>query len=346
LVWCTARASSLAGQTPVKGGAAGALAPARRRRYIAGVDDKRPAIFTRGLTKRFGATAAVDELTLEVRAGEVFGFLGLNGAGKTTTIRMLLDLLRPNAGDAYVFGRHCRAESLAVRAMVGYLPAEIAYPGDMSGRQVLELLERLGPAPVPPPRLRSLLERFALSPADLGRRLREYSSGMKRKLGLVQALQADPPLLILDEPTEGLDPLMQEAFAGLLGELRARGRTVFMSSHVLHEVERLCDRVGVLREGRLALVAPVDEVRLLAPRRVRVSFDADVAPPAGPWPAGVEPGELDARRWSLAIRGPLGPLLRRLAALPVADVHVEEPRLEDVVIDYYRPAPGPGAPAR
>jgi ABC-2 type transport system ATP-binding protein len=302
--------------------------------------EAQPAIAVRGLTKRYGRTPAVDDLTLDVLPGEVFGFLGLNGAGKTTTIRILLDLLRPTAGAAFVFGRNCRTESLAVRGSVGYLPGEIAYYGDMTGRQVLDLLDRLGGARVRPELQRQLLERFALTPDDLARRLRAYSTGMKRKLGLVQAFQADPPLLILDEPTEGLDPLMQEALYDLLAEARSRGRTVFMSSHVLPEVERVCDRIGVLRAGALALVATVDEVRHLAPRRVQVTFAADLGRPGAPWPPGVTLEQAAARRWSLSVRGPLGPLLRLLAPLPVADLRVDEPRLEDVVIGYYRSPPG------
>jgi ABC-2 type transport system ATP-binding protein len=303
-----------------------------------------PVIATRGLTKRFGRRVAVDDLTLAVLPGEIYGFLGLNGAGKTTTIRILLDLLRPSAGAATVFGHDCRTESLAVRAAIGYLPGEITFAGDLVGRQVLDLLDRLGPARVQPEYRGRLLERFALTPAVLSRRLREYSTGMKRKLGLVQAFQADPPLLILDEPTEGLDPLMQEAVYAHLAEVRARGRTVFMSSHVLPEVGRLCDRIGVLRDGRLVLEAPVEEVRRLAPRRVHVTFAAEVAPPSGAWPPGVEPTDLGARGWSLSVRGPLGPLMGRLASLPVEDLHVDEPRLEDVVIDYYRCPSGEGRP--
>ncbi|HEY5998701.1 MAG TPA: ABC transporter ATP-binding protein [bacterium] len=300
----------------------------------------RPAIALRGLTKRYGRAAAIQDLTLEVREGEVFGFLGPNGAGKTTTIRILLDLLRATSGTAAVFGHDCRAESLAVRAAVGYLPGEVQYYGDLTGRQVLDLLDRLGAARVEPRRQQALLERFALGAADLGRRLREYSAGMKRKLGLVQAFQADPPLLILDEPTEGLDPLMQAAFHDLVAEERGRGRTVFMSSHVLREVERACDRVGLLREGRLVLAAPVAEVRRLAPRRAEVSFAADVGAPAVPLPPGVELTARGARAWSLCVRGPLGPLLGRLEGLPVADLRVEEPALEDVVLGYYRESGG------
>ncbi len=300
-----------------------------------------PAISIRGLTKCYGRTPAIDNLTLDVLLGEIFGFLGLNGAGKTTTIRILLDLLRPTSGAAFVLGHHCRTDSLAVRANIGYLPGEIAYYGDMTGRQVLDLLDRLGPERARPQRQRALLERLSLTPDDLGRQLREYSTGMKRKLGLVQAFQADPPLLILDEPTEGLDPLVQEAVYDLLAEGRGRGRTVFMSSHVLPEVGRVCDRIGVLRGGRLALAAPVDEVRRLAPRRVQVTFAADVKQPDAAWPPGVElAAAAAARRWSLNVHGPLGPVVQLLAALPVADLRVDEPRLEDVVIGYYREPPG------
>jgi ABC-2 type transport system ATP-binding protein len=312
------------------------VARRRRARYLAVMSEVQPAISVRGLTKRYGRTRAVDNLSFDVLPGEVFGFLGLNGAGKTTTIRILLDLLRPTAGAAFVLGHNCQRESLAVRASIGYLPGEILYYGDMTGRQVLALLDRLGPARVPADYQRGLLDRLGLAPADLDRRLREYSTGMKRKLGLVQAFQADPPLLILDEPTEGLDPLMQEAFYDLLADVRGRGRTVFMSSHVLPEVGRVCDRIGVVREGTLALVAPVEEVRALAPRRVQVAFAADVEPPAAAWPPGAVLGAVAARRWSLSVTGPLGPVLQRLAGLPVADLRVDEPRLEDVVLDYYR----------
>jgi ABC-2 type transport system ATP-binding protein len=299
--------------------------------------DDSPVIALRDLTKRYGRTVAVRRLTLDVRAGETFGFLGLNGAGKTTTIRILLDLLRPNAGRASVLGRDCQSEGLAVRAAIGYLPGEITFYHDMTGRQVLDLLGRLSATPVSRDYQRQLLDRFQLAASDVDRRLREYSSGMKRKLGIVQAFQADPPLLILDEPTEGLDPLMQEAFYALVAEVRSRGRTVFMSSHVLSEVERICDRIAVLRKGELALIAPVEEVRHLAPRRVQVIFAADVPAPGSFSPApGVELTSVQSRCWSFSVRGPLGPLLARVSSMPVADLKVEEPKLEDVVIDYYR----------
>jgi len=288
-----------------------------------------------GLTKRYGRVPALSDLTVDVGAGEVFGFLGLNGAGKTTTIRLLLDLIRPTAGRAFVFGRDCRAESMTVRRSIGYLPGESAFYPDMTGEQVLRLMASVGGCAVDPAWRAQLLERFDLPPRDLTRRIRDYSTGMKRKLAIVQAIQHDPPLLILDEPTEGLDPLMQEAFYELLRGLTARGRTVFLSSHVMSEVERVCDRVAVLRAGRLALLGSVEDLRALAPRQVKVTFTADVAPP-GDLGGQVTATVVTPRSWSLEVRGPLGPLIERLAGLRLADVDVREPRLEDIVVRYYR----------
>jgi ABC-2 type transport system ATP-binding protein len=297
-----------------------------------------PAISTRGLTKRFGRLVAVHTLDLDVQAGQIFGFLGLNGAGKTTTIRLLLDLLRPTAGHAALFGHNCRQDGLAARRLVGYMPGEPGFYRDMTGRQVLGVLARLSSCAARGARQRELLERLAFRDADLDRRIREYSTGMKRKLAIVSAFQGDAPLLILDEPTEGLDPLMQEAFYALLAEVRQRGATVFLSSHVLSEVDRLCDRIGVLRTGELVLDAPVDQVRRMAPRLVRVDFREPVPPPPSGWPACVEIAAVSATQWSLRVQGSLGPVIESLAGLPVADVDVREPRLEDVVIQYYRKA--------
>jgi ABC-2 type transport system ATP-binding protein len=295
-----------------------------------------PAVSTHGLTKRFGRLVAVKALDLMVEPGQVYGFLGLNGAGKTTTIRLLLDLLRPTAGSAEVLGHDCQADGLAARALVGYMPGEVGFYRDMTGRQVIGFLSRLSLHAIREGWQRELLERLALHDADLDRRVREYSTGMKRKLAIVQAFQAEAPLLILDEPTEGLDPLMQEAFYVLLADVRTRGTTVFLSSHVLSEVDRVCDRIGVLRAGELVLAAPVDSVRRIAPRLVRVVFREPVAPPPSGWPSSIEIVEAAATLWSLRVRGSMGPVVESLAGLPVADLDVREPRLEDVVINYYR----------
>lgn len=297
-----------------------------------------PAIAIRGLTKHFGRITAVKSLDLTVEQGLVFGFLGLNGAGKTTTIRLLLDLLRPTSGHAAILGHDCRTDGLAARALVGYLPGEFGLYRDMTGRQVLDFLSRLSGVSPGGARRRELLDRLELPEADLDRTLREYSTGMKRKLAIVQAFQADPMVLVLDEPTEGLDPLMQEAFYGLLLDVRKRGRTVFLSSHVLSEVERVCDHVAVLRQGELALSASVSDARHLAPRTVRVVFRKPVAPPGVERDGSIQVTSVAAEQWLLQVRGPLGPLMGMLEGLPVADLEVREPRLEDVVIGYYRGA--------
>jgi ABC-2 type transport system ATP-binding protein len=293
------------------------------------------AISICGLTKRYGSLVAVNHLDLEVPRGEIFGFLGLNGAGKTTTIRILLDLLRPTSGNAAVFGHDCQSDSLKARSAVGYLPGELGVYSDLTGYELLAFLERIGGGTVSGKHRDHLAERFELSHRDLSRRLREYSTGMKRKLGLVQAFQADPLLLILDEPTEGLDPLMQEAFYELLADARSRARTVFMSSHVLPEVERVCDRIAVLRKGEVVLLSSVADARKLASRRVRVSFQQDVAVPAS-LPQGYEMTDAKPRIWILRVTGPLGALPSFLATLPVADLAVEEARLEEVLGKYYR----------
>ncbi|MEU6239426.1 ATP-binding cassette domain-containing protein, partial [Kitasatospora sp. NPDC047058] len=213
------------------------------------------AIELRSLTKRYGRTVGIDGLDLEVGAGEVFGLLGPNGAGKTTTLRCLVGLLRPSDGDVRVLGLDPVADHRRLAPSIGYLPGELRLYPELTGRQTLDLLATLQGAPVP--RQAELCARLDLSPADLGRAVGEYSRGMKQKLGLVQALQHRPALTVLDEPTEGLDPLVQEAFFELLAEETAAGRTVLLSSHVLPEVQRACGRVAIVRGGRLVTVESV-----------------------------------------------------------------------------------------
>jgi len=296
----------------------------------------RSAISIRGLSKCYGRLVAVKNLRLEVFQGEVFGFLGLNGAGKTTTIRILLDLLRPSSGRASVLGHDCQSRGLEVRARVGYLPGEMGLYADLTGQEVLDFLARLHQQAAQPRYRQQLQDRLKLSAADLHRKLREYSTGMKRKLGLIQAFQSDPPLLILDEPTEGLDPLMQESFYDLLFDVQRQGHTVFMSSHVLAEVERVCHRIGLLSKGELVLLSPVEEVRKLATRRVRVLFASDVEYQPDHLSADHDIIEIQPRSWSVRVHGPLGPLVQALAGLPVTDLEVEETHLEDILMKYYR----------
>jgi ABC-2 type transport system ATP-binding protein len=298
-----------------------------------------PAIQLDRISKTYGSIAAVSDLSLEVQRGEIFGFLGLNGAGKTTSIRIILDLVRPTSGRACVFGIDCRKASLAARAQIGYLPGELGFYGDMTGEATLNVLARLNSAAIDRVRRGELLERMQLPFRDLRRKVRDYSTGMKRKLGIVQAFQPDPPLLILDEPTEGLDPLMQDALYELLADTRRRGRTVFMSSHVLSEVERVCDRIGLLRRGELVLVSSVSDVRNMAARQIRVLFREDVdrgAVTRDRLPENCEVIETTARAWTLRVRGAMGPLLSSLGALPVEDIEVREPHLEEVLKTYYK----------
>jgi beta-exotoxin I transport system ATP-binding protein len=299
-------------------------------------------ISIRGLTKRYGHLRAVNNLSLEVVPGEIFGFLGLNGAGKTTTIRILLDLLRPTRGNALILGHDCQTDGLRARLNIGYLPGELGIYPDLTGREVLDLLAGLSQQSIDEVCREELQERLEFPDSDLRRRLREYSTGMKRKLGLIQAFQSDPLILILDEPTEALDPLMQESFYRLLVDVRQRGRTVFMSSHVLSEVERVCDRIAVVRQGELVLLSKVAELRKLAPRPVRVFFAEDVPVPPGlaipGLPGGGEVIETSPRSWSLKIEGPLGPLLRAIETLPVQDIEVGEAKIEDAILEYYRDA--------
>lgn len=293
------------------------------------------AISIRGLIKRYGRLTAVNNLSLEVASGEIVGFLGLNGAGKTTTIRILLDLLRPTDGHAFMLGHDCQSEGLQARSRVGYLPGEMGFYPHLTGREVLDFLAGLNSQLVDKAYRHELQERLQLPDRDLKRKLREYSTGMKRKLGLIQAFQSDPELLILDEPTEGLDPIMQGAFYETIEDAKRRGCTVFMSSHVLSEVERVCDRVALLRKGELVLFSTIEEIRKLAARRVRVTF-AEAVTLEPDLPPGHRVIEASPRSWSLQVEGLLGPLVSILAELPVKDMEVAEVRLEDVLINYYQ----------
>jgi ABC-2 type transport system ATP-binding protein len=294
-----------------------------------------PAISVDGLTKYYGAVVGVEQLSFQVERGEVYGFLGANGAGKTTTMRLLLDLLRPTSGQASVLGVDCQRASRAARALIGYLPGELPVYPDLTAARYLDYLARLDSRPVSAAYLNELLERFDVSGVDLDRRLRDQSHGMKQKIGIVQALMAQPPVLILDEPTAGLDPLMAQSFLALLEVLKRRGdTTVFLSSHVLSEVESSCERIGLVRGGRMVAVETIDSLRLRAARVVTVDFSADVSSDVPALP-GVKTLGRTARQWTLEVSEPLGPLLHALAGLPVHDLQVEAFRLEDYISQMY-----------
>ena len=294
-----------------------------------------PAIRIESLTKYFGPVIGVEELSFEVARGEIYGFLGANGAGKTTTIRLLLDLLRPSRGRATVLGFDCRRDSLEARRQIGYLPGDLPIYPDLTAEGYLRYLGRLDGRPVSPQYLEELLSRFDVSELDLRRRLREQSHGMKQKIGIVQALMGRPPVLILDEPTAGLDPLMVQAFRGVLESLKKPGdTTVFLSSHVLSEVEATCDRVGVIRGGRMVATGTIEELKHGATRRVTVAFREPVTcnPPSL---TGVTLRTRSPQQWVLEIKGPLGRFLQTLPAYPVHDLEIEPFKLEDYVVQHY-----------
>jgi ABC-2 type transport system ATP-binding protein len=291
-----------------------------------------PPIVTSQLTKRYGRIVALSDLTLTIPPGVIFGFLGPNGAGKTTAIRLLLGFVRPTAGSAAIRGHDAWRDGVAARRDLGFLVVPDAFYPDMSGQAQLDYLARLdGRPPVLRERLREALE---LGRDALGRRLGSYSKGMKQKLALIAACQHDPSLLILDEPTDGLDPLIQRAFEELLRERRDQGRTIFMSSHDLAEVERTCEQVAVVRDGRLVTVASVADLKARGRRIADVTFAIEV-------PAGLDrlpratTIERNGRRVRLAIDGDPNPLLRFLAAHEVSDLTLTPPRLEDVFMSFY-----------
>ena len=295
-----------------------------------------PAIRTSGLTKFYGPVVGVEDLSIEVEPGEIYGFLGANGAGKTTTIRLLLDLLRPTRGSAELLGIDCHRASLQVRSRVGYLPGELPVYPELTADAYLTFLGGLDGRRVSAQHLDSLLKRFDVSVVDLRRRLREHSHGMKRKIGIVQALMMRPAVAILDEPTAGLDPLMAEAFRETLEDLRRSGTSVFLSSHVLSEVESTCDRVGLIRAGTLVSQGTIADIRRRSPRRVTVRFSRPVEAPV-PSLEGVATVSRAPQCWVLDVTGPAGPLVAALASLPVDDMDVEPFKLEDHMLKLYAP---------
>jgi ABC-2 type transport system ATP-binding protein len=289
-------------------------------------------IQTTRLSKHYGAARGIADLTLSVERGEVFGFLGPNGAGKTTTIRTLLDLQHATSGSARVFGLDSRRESRAIRARLGNLPGDFACEPRMTGRELLTFFARLRGLDGLGRRGELLAERFK---ADLDRPLHDLSRGNRQKIGLIQALFHEPELLVLDEPTSGLDPLMQEEFHAVVSEHRDRGGTVFLSSHDLDEVERICDRVGIVRDGRLVAVEDVEAMRERALRHVRVRFAGVVAPNVLGSVAGVEDIERDGRTLRFRVHGEIDAVIKALAGHRVEDVEITRPTLEELFLAYY-----------
>jgi len=293
------------------------------------------------LTKFYGSSRGIEDLTFEVAEGEVFGYLGPNGAGKTTTIRTILDFIRPTSGTVRVFGLDPTRATADIHARCGYLPGELALYERMTGHEYLRTFGALR-GWSDGQRVTSIAEHLAL---DLTKPIHALSHGNKQKVGLVQAFMHRPDLLILDEPTQGLDPLMQQEFYRLIEEAREWGASVFLSSHVMPEVERVCDRVGIIREGNLAAVADIGDLKGRARRRVELHFDGPADGAAFSGLPGVHDVEVHGESLSLTIAGPIDPVVKTAARYTVVLMTTHDPSLEDVFLEFYGQDGGAPAPA-
>ena len=288
-------------------------------------------IETEKLTKYYGSHRGILEVDLSISEGEIFGFLGPNGAGKTTTIRVLLDLIRPTSGTARVFGIESSADPVAIHRRIGYIPGEFTLYDRLTGGQTLEYFANLRGG-VDKAYQAALIERFEVDPS---RRFREYSKGNKQKIGVIIALQHRPELLILDEPTAGLDPLVQQTFFATLREAVADGATVFLSSHILSEVEKSCDRVAIIREGRLAKVDTVEGLRDLAHHQVELRFAGAVPKAEFEALPGVSDVVGDDHGLRMRVSGPITPVVQAAARYELLDFVSREPSLEETFLAQY-----------
>jgi len=288
-------------------------------------------IASNSLTKHYGTVEALVDLTLDVRPGEIFGFLGPNGAGKSTMIRTLLGFLHPTRGSATVLGLDVVADSVEIRRRTGYLPGGIALYDALSGADALDYLAALQDRGWT--MREELCERLQMPASVLRRKVRDYSRGMRQKIGVIQAFQHDPELAILDEPTEGLDPLMQHAFYALMDDQRAKGRTIFFSSHVLSEVERVCDRVAIIRSGHLMALQNVEE--LLARRKKKVELRWRGAAPDLAGIPGLADVEVKGDRMRATLLGDVSGFVRAIASPSLEDLTIEPARLEEAFLEYY-----------
>jgi ABC-2 type transport system ATP-binding protein len=299
------------------------------------VNSNTPVIQTDNLSKVYKSRRreiqALYNLNLTVQQGEIFGYLGPNGAGKTTTIRLLLDLIRPTKGSARLLGMDAQRDSVAIHHRVGFLPGELSLWDNLTGLQVVNYISQIRGKPHIV-YARQLADRLLL---DLSLKVRSYSSGNRRKLGLVVALMHKPELLILDEPTNGLDPLIQQTFYELMREVRAEGRTVFLSSHILSEVQELCDRVGILRNGELRAVERVTDLTHADFQWVTLRFREPVTPALVTGVPGVSDVTTTGHSLRLRLSGDFDPLLRAVSSQYIVNLQVQEPTLEEIFLTYY-----------
>ena len=293
------------------------------------------------LTKSYGSKRGINDVSFQVEAGEVFGFLGPNGAGKTTTIRLLMALLKADAGTARIAGLDCWQQSVEIKRLVGYLPGEPALDPGLTGGQLLEYFGHLRGG-VDQAYLKQLIKRLDLDPT---RKFRQYSSGNKRKVVLIQAFMHRPRLLVLDEPTNGLDPINQQEFHRMVIEARDAGQTVFLSSHILSEVEQVCTRVGIIREGRLVRVGGLTELKDIKRSEVTITFANTVPAEAFEALEGVAKVETvaDGHTLRLTVQGAADAVIKAAAQYPVVSLTSHEPSLEDIFLRYYE---GDGLAAR
>ncbi|WP_427017686.1 ABC transporter ATP-binding protein [Pseudarthrobacter sp. P1] len=310
------------------------------KEHSTGAPVRTPAIAVHGLRKSYGGHEVLHGLDFTVEHGTIFGMIGPNGAGKTTTMRALLDIIRPTAGELALLGENPQQSGPALRRRIGYVPGDLTLQGRTTGTKLLEHYAQIS-GPVKPGRVAELAERLDL---DLNAQIRRLSKGNKQKLGLVQAFMHDPELLVLDEPTSGLDPLMQQEFIALAREARDNGQTVFLSSHVLSEIQAAADKVAILRGGRIATIATVEELRATAKRRLRLSATGTTAPTVeallGSVPGvlqahatpGTRPGTVDA---TAILEDGVNHLVGALAGLHLLDLVLEEPDLEEAVLGLY-----------
>jgi ABC-2 type transport system ATP-binding protein len=283
------------------------------------------------LTKFYGKTLGVQDLNFSVSQGEIFGFLGPNGAGKTTTIRMLLDLLRPSSGQIHIFGKEIYEHSLEIRKRSGYLPGNFSAYGNMTG---IDFLRFAGSMRRTSPKLQSsLIDRFQLSKEDLSQKIKQLSHGTLQKLGITQAFFHQPELLILDEPTIGLDPLMQEEFYRLLFEVQNKGKTIFFSSHNLAEVEKICHRIAIIRDGKLVALETLESLKKKKVRRLKFILKEPADELKLPGANLVKQKDL---YYEYLVEGDMKPILQKLSSLPIDDLIFPEPDLEEVFMAYYR----------
>ncbi len=285
-----------------------------------------------GLSKYYGKTLGIEDVSFSVEQGEIFGFLGPNGAGKTTTIRLLMDLLRPDQGSITLFGTRLKRNQVESKERIGYLPGDFLPYGEMTGLGFLKYLTKYRSHP---PELRQfLLDKLNFTSRELSQKIKHLSHGTRQKLGIVLTFEHNPDLVILDEPTSGLDPLVQEAFYEILWDFQKNGKTIFLSSHILPEVEKVCHRVAIIREGKIVALEEIEKLKARRPRRLIITFqdEVDENPPVLSEARFLE---CSGKRCSYFVEGNISKLLKALIKLPIEDIIFSVPDLEDIFLDYY-----------